>query len=64
MGASIDTNRGIKVEALNQELQGSKINKRESQSIFNIINAGKAKMTKIASGDPHTCVTTKVSSDL
>ena len=35
------TNRDIKVEALNQELQGSRINKRESQSIFNIINAGK-----------------------
>ena len=33
-------NRDIKIEASNQELLGSRINKRDSQSIFNLINAG------------------------
>ena len=37
----IKPNRDIKVEALNQDLQGNRIRKWESQAIVNIINAGK-----------------------
>ena len=37
----IKPNRGSKVEVLNRDLQGDRINKWESQSIINIINAGK-----------------------
>ena len=43
------TNRGTKVGANNQEMHGSNTIKREAQSITNLINAGKAKMMKIAS---------------
>ena len=37
----IKPNRDIKVEALNRDLQGIRINEWELQSIINIINAGK-----------------------
>ena len=43
------TNRGSKVGAKNQDLHGCSTMKRAAQSITNLINAGKAKMMRIAS---------------
>lgn len=43
------TNRGSKVGVKNQEMQACSSIKREAQSITNLINAGKAKMMRIAS---------------
>ena len=37
----IKSNRDTQVEALNHDLQGNRINKWESQSIMNLMNAGK-----------------------